>query len=201
MSTPLHDFAQDGSDVRCAQAGDRAAFDRLVGRYRGFVLAFAVLRTSDREEAEDLTQRILLKAWERLAELHDPAAFAAWLRSITANACRDWYRRRAVSPLFSPWDEQYGQASPSSPLHDVLRLESRRALCNALRAMSLENCLPLLLHVYGGYRYEEIAQLLELPLTTVEGRIYRARQQLRRLLAEDADVLFRTLSLRNRNIK
>ncbi len=67
MSFPLHDFAQDSLDVRSAQTGDRMAFDRLVARYRGFVLAFAIMRTSDREEAEDLTQRILVKAWDRPA--------------------------------------------------------------------------------------------------------------------------------------
>jgi len=84
--------------VRCAQAGDRAAFDVLADRYRALILATTFLRTSSKDEAEDLTQEVFAKAWVHLPVLKEPAAFIAWLRTIAANACRDWYRK-------APWPE------------------------------------------------------------------------------------------------
>ena len=174
--------------VRRAQAGSRAAFDALVDRYRGLVLAMAFLRTSDRDDAEDLAQGVLAKAWDRLPGLHDPAAFRGWLTVITANACRDWVRRRAVVPLVTEADSGITLVDPGrSPLEEMLAREARRAWKRALEALPAGNRLPLVLHVWGRYSYEEIADLLGAPLTTIEGRIYRARQQLRRLLPPEEE--------------
>ncbi len=174
--------------VRRAQAGDRAAFDALAARYRGLARSLAFLRTHDPDDAEDLAQQVLAKAWARLPELHDPAAFAGWLQTITANACRDWVRRRAHGVPCVAWDAGIELAdSACSPLEEVLAREARRAWRQALASLPAANRLPLVLHVWGRYRYEDIAELLDVPVTTVEGRIYRAKQQLRRLLPHEEE--------------
>jgi RNA polymerase sigma-70 factor (ECF subfamily) len=190
MRLPEHDLP-DAELARRAQTGDSAAFDALNRRYRGAVLALAFARTGDREAAEDLAQETLCRAWRSLHDLHDPSAFAGWLRAIAVNACRDWFRRSR------PWPESLDDTPAAflmpdpqpRPLAVLLEREKQRALRQALRALPLENQRALLMHVWGGCSYEQIAAFLDMPLTTVEGRIHRARAQLRRLLRAEADDL------------
>jgi len=181
-SPPVSTWGSEVRAVRAAQAGDRAAFDALAARYRGLVVAMAFLRTGDRSDAEDLAQEVLTKAWQRLGELQEPAAFVGWLRVITQNACRDWQRKLArIPPALELGDIADMPASLRwSPPDVALRQEERRRWRQALQALSEGNRLALALHLCGGYSYEEIASLLEVPVSTVEGRIYRAKQQLRR---------------------
>ena len=174
--------------IRCAQIGDHVAFDVLADRYRALILAITFLRTGSREEAEDLTQEVVAKAWLHLPGLKEPSAFVAWLKRIAANACRDWYRK-------APWPESLTDLSKHiavnmpGPDEIVVRNDRQFQLRQALLALPEKNRLTLLLFTWGGYSYERIAELLEIPLTTVEGRIYRARQQLKRLMMIDAGEL------------
>lgn len=177
--------------VRRAQAGDGDAFTELARRYRAALLAFAFSRTGDREEAQDLAQEILSAAWQKLPQLREPASFAAWLRSIARNACGQWCRRARPWPASldeEPDALQVPDPAPG-PAEVAIRKERQRAWRRALDALPEANRLALLMHVWGGYSYEEIAALVGVRLTTIEGRIYRAKEQLRRLLSADAGEL------------
>lgn len=170
--------------VRQAQAGDRAAFDRLAGHYRPLIRALAFVRTGDRAEAEDLSQDVLLQAWRKLPALHDPAKFLPWLRAIAANACHSWFRRARPASLSDP-DAGRLLAPEATPLDALLARERRRELRRALAALPEPNRVALLMHVWGGCAYEEIAAVTGVRVTAVEGRIYRAKKQLRRLLRDE----------------
>ena len=175
--------------VRRAQGGEQAAFARLAGHYRAWLLALAFLRTGDREEAEDLVQEVLARAWEKLPSLRQPEAFAGWLRQIMQHACQSWQRGRGRWPL------SLEEAAPAAPVAVdppavLLARERQRAVRAALLSLAPDNRLALLLHLWGDYSYAEIARLLDVSLSTVDGRIYRAKQHLRRLLHEQAGELF-----------
>lgn len=174
--------------VRCAQAGDRAAFDVLADRYRALILAVTFLRTGSKDEAEDLTQEVFAKAWVHLPALKEPAAFVAWLRRIAANACRDWYRRGYWPASLVELTSEMPSEAPG-PHEIVIRRAHQNALRQALLELPEKNRIALLLFTWGGYSYERIAVLLDIPITTVEGRIFRARQQLKQLLSSEVDRL------------
>ena len=173
--------------VQRAQRGDAEAFDVLARHYRPALRALTFLRTSDLQEAEDLTQEALTCAWQRLPTLQAPASFLPWLKAIVANACNSWYRRARFRPLsLESEPASVSQlASEAMPLQVLLAKERERELRQALAALPDANRLALMLHVWGGYSYEEIARFAATPLTTVEGRIHRARQQLRSLLRDE----------------
>ena len=164
-------------------AGDRGSFECLASHYRAWLLAMAFLRTSDRDAADDLVQEVLARAWEKLPGLENPAAFAGWLQRIMVNACCSWHRGRGRWALSL---EELSIAAPVflEPPEVLLARERQRAVRDALLSLAPANRLALLMHVWGDYSYAEIAQLLDIPLSTVDGRIYRAKQQLRRLLRE-----------------
>ncbi len=168
-----------------AQGGDRAAFNTLASHYRPLLFALAFLRTSHTEEAEDLVQEILLKAWEKLPTLHSPVLFLPWLKTITANACTSWHRRSRFLPKLLEEEAASGLTSDRGrPLEQLLLREQQRELHDALLMLPKANRVALLMHVLGGSSYEDIAASVGVPATTVEGRIYRARRQLERLLRD-----------------
>ena len=180
--------SDDAGLVRLVRQGDRDAFDRLAERHRAGLLAIARLRVAEREEAEDLVQEALLTAWSRLGELREERAFGAWLGMIAINACRQWQRRRVRWPA-SVEELEHADLLPDptpGPLEAIIEREQWRLRRQALLVLPEGNRIPLLLHVFGSASYEEIARLLGVPVTTVEGRIHRAKKTLRRLLRDDA---------------
>ncbi len=181
--SPSRDWAQDAALIQRAQRGNRRAFDELARRWREPVLATVRARVEDRETAEDIVQEVLTRVWDRLATLRDPQAFPAWLHVIAVHACGMWLRRR---PQTAAQLEDTEVADPGpDPLEMVLAEETRTHWRDALLALPEDNRRALVLHVWGRYSYEEIAARLRVPLTTVEGRIFRARAQVRRLLGQE----------------
>jgi len=174
--------------VRRAQGGDRAAFDRLTRGYRGMVLAVAFARLHDREEAEDLAQDILLRAWSKLPTLKDPALFPAWLKTIALRTALNRATRRPPTPvsLDEVAETRAVAAREGDPLARCLTQEHQREMYAALGGLPPDNRLTLVLHVCEGLSCPELAALFGVPLTTIEGRVHRAKAQLRRLLGEEA---------------
>jgi len=178
--------------VKRAQCGERDAFDTLVKPLRGALLGIAFVRSGDRQDAEDLAQDALTKAWRHIGDLRDPATFAFWLRSILYRECATWHRRPQSWPASLAELHAKNQLTDRvlPPLAILLRRERDEELRVALRAISEENRTALLMSVWGDCTYQEIADFTGVPLTTVEGRIYRAKAQLRRSLRDfGAEVL------------
>ena len=174
-----------------AQSGDEAAFERLATHFRAAVTAVTFTRVRGREDAEDLTQEVLVMAREKLGDLRDPEAFPGWLRTIALNVCRTWNRRPRIWPDSldaEEWSLSLRDPSPG-PLEALLARERQRDWRRALRMLPETNRIALLMHVWGGYPYEEIAAFAGVSVGTVAGRIHRAKSQLRRVLRSGAGEL------------
>lgn len=180
-ANPQPQTDQNARLVNRAQQGDRAAFEELAAGYRGAVLAIARSRIAT-SEAEDLAQEVFVRAWERITDLRDPSAFGSWLSKLAVNACNQWRRRNGRINLSLDGDAIRVISDEPDPLTEVLRTEQSIALRDALLALPNDNRHALILHLWGQYEYTEIAAKTGVPLTTVEGRIHRAKNQLRRLL-------------------
>lgn len=130
-------------------------------------VAFTILRNND--DCRDALQEAALKAWEKRGSLRDEGRFAAWVTRILINECYNMCRRRRGTVSLEEAPE------PAAPPPD-------RALAQALQALPEQLRLPLVLQHGEGMDYEEIAEILHLPISTVRGRIHRAKQQLRKEL-------------------
>lgn len=180
--------------LRRAQTGDRAAFDRLLGRVRPALWAHALHRTSgDAHEADDITQEICVRVWRGFPQLQNPAVFWAWLQTVAASVYSDRLRQNTRRPKYALLDATSDlptQNNDALPLGRLLHRERQRELSRALDQLPRANREALVWHVWGGCSYQEIADLAGVPATTVEGRIYRAKQQMRRLLLPKGAFLF-----------
>lgn len=164
-----------------AQDGDPGAFRQLVEltHERLYRLAFHLVR--DRDEAEDVVQETFIRAWQRRGELRDPGAVVPWLSRIARNAARDrlrWWKRR-------PDRERAGaERADELPGADLQLAAGERAaeVRRALDVLSEKHRVILLLREVEDMSYEQIAELLDLPIGTVESRLHRARGALARKL-------------------
>jgi len=185
MHTPTkepHDDALVARLVAAAKADDERAFSQLVDRYRPGVRALCFDRVGDFDLAEDLTQDVLVKAHERLHQLRDNHAFPAWLREIAVKRCAAWKRR--PWPPTVPLDVEHCPQLLGDAFREAMRREAAREVRAAVGRLPEKNRIALIMYYLRGDSYREIAEFLDLPETTVVGRLHRARGQLRSLLEE-----------------
>lgn len=189
----------DRALVAEACAGRDRAFEELLHRYERPVFSLVVRMVRDHALAEDLAQEVFIKAFQAIRS-YDPAyKFSSWIFKIANNASIDHLRRRSLDTLSldgSPHAETAEAIeattlqisdSAESPLDEVANRELGSRIEIAIQQLRPEyrNCI-LLRHVEGR-PYEEIAEILDLPLGTVKTYIHRARNELRILLAESRD--------------
>jgi len=159
--------------VNAAKAGDRSAFDELVGPFvnQAFRLAFGMLH--DREGAEDAVQEAALRSWRKLGNLRAGTEMRPWFLAIVANQCRTMVRGRwwSVLRLDSPLE------SVGSAFEDrIVRGADVRA---ALRKLAIEHREALVLRYYLDLPLEEVAAITGVPVGTVKSRINRGLAAMR----------------------
>lgn len=155
---------------------DRDHLAEQLDRYRPLLLAVALDRTGDPEVARDVAQEAFELALRHLDQLRNPEALPGWLRTIAINCCRQHMRRGRERPVGLV-------VRPEEECEDVHRFAVRREMMRqvrrALQSLPENNRLALIMHVLHGLSYQDIATSLGVPVTTVEGRIHRARRELR----------------------
>ncbi len=181
----------DGTLVRQVLSGDEDAFEALVERHKGAVYALVVGKTGNFASAEDLVQETFVEAYLHLKSLKDPGKFPAWVRGIAVNLSNKWIQKRKPDVPIDNLDRSEEAALQSEILPETfVRLpqapdslyeveEMRNRVLGAVEALSEKHREAVLLHYMEGMTYREIAGLLEVPETTVLGRLQVARDQLR----------------------
>jgi RNA polymerase sigma-70 factor (ECF subfamily) len=162
----------DADLVLAAQSGSEAAFGRIVTVFGGRLQAVAYRVLRDRELAEDATQAGLLRIWQNLPKLRDPARFEAWAYQLLVRACYAEARRsrpRSVARLIDT----------DLPAHDrLLDIVDRDQLERAFARLSVEHRAVVVLHHFAGLPLAEVAALLEIPTGTAASRLHYAMRGL-----------------------
>jgi len=176
--------------IRRAQAGDSAAFADLLQIHAQFVYNLALRTLNDAQEAEDIAQETLLRAWKALPGFRAESGFQTWLYRITINLCYTRLPRLKV------------ESAALEPEDAVLQPQKRRRVENRLMMSELRNeiyaavddlpetyRLLITLRHTDGYSYKEIAGLTQMPLGTVKNVLFRARKQLQQMLASHEETV------------
>jgi RNA polymerase sigma-70 factor, ECF subfamily len=163
--------------------GELAAFEELARRHRDIVFRTAA-RIVGPTEAEDVTQDAFLRAFHRLDQYRGTAAFRTWLLQIAQNAALNTLarvRRRPVDPVLES-DELPDRDPVRHPATRLERRERQKRLELKLVSLRPEYRSLLVLRDLEGLSYGEIADVLDMPLGSVKGRLHRARSELIELL-------------------
>ena len=168
---------------RC-RSGDEGAFQELVDRYKDLVFALVARTVQDRSRAEDLAQEVFLRIHRGLPYFRGEARLSTWIYRIVANVCvQEQTRPRAPGVSVSLDDERTNaRVLPSAPDRQFGDLEVRDRLEKAISRLPANYRLLIAAHYLEGVQYDDLAEALGLPLGTVKTQLFRAKQQLRRLL-------------------
>jgi RNA polymerase sigma-70 factor (ECF subfamily) len=166
------------------------AFDDTAHRYRGRVYSFARYLLSNREEAEDVTQEVLLRLWRHQDGVEEER-LGAWLLRVTRNACYDLLRRRrsdATQPgMADSLDDEAARELASAEPDPQARAEAadfRRRLLGALEELGEPYKSIIILREVQGLTHREIGEALGTPEVTVRVHLHRGRKKLREQLRE-----------------
>jgi len=171
------------------KAGDRLAFDELVRRHQGRVYAVAYRVTGNREDALDVAQEVLLKAYRKIHTWQPTSGFVPWLLRLTTNQSIDllrWRKRRKHEPL----DTEAGHAEPADPsvalnTEDRVRaLEIDARVHGALDVLSPAQRSVFVMRHYEGLQLAEIAEVLGCTVGSVKVHLFRALKKLQNELQD-----------------
>ena len=189
----------DQEVVRHAVAGREAAYRELIRRYQRPVFSLIYRMVRDRELAEDLAQETFVKVLNAVESYRPEFKFSSWIFKIANNTAIDHLRRRNLDTLSldgSPHAETADAVEATtlqisdgaeSALEEVTARELGTQIERAIAPLRPEYRACILLRHVEGRPYEEIAEMLDLPLGTVKTYIHRARNELRILLADTRD--------------
>ena len=171
------------SDVARAAAGDRGAFERLYRLHVNRVFSLCARMVTDRARAEELTQDVFVRAWEKLKLFRGESSFGTWLHRLTVNVVLN--ARKSDGRQRSRFEENddeggmdvyAGVVGMPLPPGDMLDLEE------AITRLPPGACRVFVLHDVEGYKHEEIAEMLGVTSGATKAQLHRARLLLRQAL-------------------
>jgi len=178
--------------VRRAQAGDRAALSELVQSQQTYVYSIAMSLMHNPADAADMTQEAFVRLMRSLGTYRAETKFTTWLYRLVTNICLDGLRRRGrpIDSLDEPMSTQSGDDAQTAgerladsdrwtqPEEEVELRESASEVRSALQRLPAQQRLALTLHYFDDLRYEDIAEVMGLPLNTVKSHIRRGKERL-----------------------
>ncbi|MFP4249245.1 MAG: sigma-70 family RNA polymerase sigma factor [Armatimonadota bacterium] len=180
--------------VERARQGDRAAFGQLVDEYKDKIYNYVARMLNDPYEAEDVTQEAFLRAYKSLPRFRGASSFHTWLYRIASNLAIDVVRKRKrQDPTFSldepleSDDGEYERELPDEtggPEDRTSTRETRVAVRRAIMDLPEKLRDVMILYELQGETYEDIADILDVPLGTVKSRLFNARNRLKDSLRE-----------------
>ena len=186
------------NDLKIIEAcllGNTNMFSRLIDEYKSMVYNLAYRMSNNSQEAEDISQEAFLRAFQSLARFNPNYKFSTWLYQVTLNIIRDRFKKKKVnySSLDAPKnqndnDKEYFYQpvdSKQNPEEALAQQEKDRFLQKAIFSLPLKYREIVVLRYLKDFSYIEIASILKIPPGTVKIRLYRAREQLGKILKDN----------------
>ncbi len=173
----------DETIARQVQNGDIKAFKTLVERYEPKMLRYAKRFVFGYEDAQDAVQDIFIKAYRNIKSFDTDRRFSPWIYRIAHNELINLIKKKGREPVsfFDPDTLFPHPATESTPQNDLEEKQLRQALDHLLGKLDPKYREPLILYHFENMDYQQIADIMHIPSSTVGIRLKRGRDQLRRL--------------------
>jgi RNA polymerase sigma-70 factor, ECF subfamily len=169
--------------VKRVQAGEKRAFELLVRRYQGKVIAAVGRLVKDRTECEDLAQEVFIRAYRAIGGFRGESSFYTWIFRIALNTAKNFLASRHRKLHFADMETEVADQvqdpaslrDRSTPEREMLRAEIERTVMGSVGDLPEDIRTALTLREVDGLSYEDIAKVMDCPIGTVRSRIFRAR--------------------------
>ena len=171
--------------VRKFFEGEEEAFGPIVRHWERKIYNLAWRMVGNREDAQDIVQETFLSVFKSIKSLRDPGSFSTWLYRIALNHCRAWRRSARLLPIDSGPDQAGDEGSPLFRIPAEARgdsVEIRDIIQKALAGLSEEHRSAVVLKEYVGLSLEELANVMDCPLSTAKSRLYHGLRGVQRNL-------------------
>lgn len=174
---------EDADLIHQATRGGVEAYNLLVSRWEKRVYNYLLRITGHREDALDLTQDVFLKAHQNLRKLENAGRFGPWLYRIAHNEACSMFRKRRPETDVDQIEPDATGIGITVGGSSVFPIELSLAVAAALDRLTPEQREAVVLKIYQGFKFEEMAEILECPVSTVKSRLYTALDLLKEELA------------------
>ncbi len=176
--------------------GQATAFNALAYRWQKKIYQFAWRLTCSAESAQDICQETFIRAYRNLHRLQDREKFSTWLYQIALNLCKDRHKTKkrwfvSIQELVSEHAETQALPKPlwsdetEQPDQQALRQETCKLIQDALAALPEEQRIVVIMKHYQGFKFDEIADILQEPVNTVKSRMYYGLTAMRKSLEKN----------------
>ncbi|MFZ7103795.1 MAG: RNA polymerase sigma factor [Peptococcaceae bacterium] len=180
--------------IQKINSGNRECYGELVDRYKRQIFNLACKFTHDYSQAQDLSQEVFVHCFLQLGSFKENAKFSTWLYRLAVNKCIDWQRKNKREPQFVELIDIVEHRDDGSPEEIYLKKERELWLKNTVLSLPEKYKIVLLLYIKQDLTYGEIGEILNLPVKTVETRIYRAKKLIKKKLNPEQEVVNNELS-------
>jgi len=163
-------------------AGNKQAFAFIINRYKNRIYAVVLRMVKNPEDAKDLVQECFIKVYGQLDKYDRKGSFASWIYRVSVNHCMDTFRKK--QPHTVEYSDETGGGT-LTPEVIYLQKEKYKQLENLLSSLKKEDRLIVLLKYTNDLSYEDIGELLDIPVHTVANRIHRAKNQMRKSMQQE----------------
>ncbi len=177
--------------------GDKSAFDKIMDKYEKPIINFAYRFTWDKNSSEDLAQEVFLRVYKAAKNYLPNAKFSTWLYKIATNVCID-YKRKIRRDTSMHRDFGAGKTTKGEDSKILMDVEDKSASADksleereteetvkkALASLPESQRIAVILRIYEEKSYEEISRIMEVTVPSVESLLFRARQELKKILVK-----------------
>ena len=176
--------------IQRALENDQQAYTEILKKYRAPLYNLLYRMVRNKIETEDLVQEAFIKAFNSLASFNDDYAFSTWLYKIAINNCIDHFRKKKLKtyPIDKPIESKDGNIKREfpdvsyRPDNSLLSKEKGKLIEDAIQNLPVKYRTAIILRHTEDKTYEEISEIMQIPLGTVKARIFRAREMLKKQL-------------------
>ena len=181
----MHTELTDTEIIKRILQGDQAIFATLVQRYQQYVFTLVLRFTDNREDAEEISQDVFVKAYRSLADFRGDSKFSTWLYTVVRTSCITFLRKKRLDTTSIDNERTFLQLENKESGFNANSIEqkSRHAMVNeAIRLLSPDDSQLITLFYKGEQSLEEIGRIMGLEPNTVKVKLHRARNRLREKL-------------------
>ncbi len=158
--------------------GQGELYEEIITRYKNGVYSLCMRMIRNNEDAKDLSQEAFIKAYQNLDKYNPDYKFSTWIFRVASNLCIDYLRKNKTKTL--PYDDKLTMSHDMASAEDMyIHSDNKKQIEKAIKDLPEEYRVLILLYHKEGLSYEEMGEVLKLPMSKVKNRLYRARNRLK----------------------